>query len=172
MQSWTRVQVIILVAVLLFVGSCSSATPTSPLSPLATPTVEPTSTGTEPATATPQPPVALLEGLPFSLDEPLTAGSTQVSGTGPVGVPIIISDLTLMGEVLGRGTVGSDGLFDIELGTPLVVNHRIGILLDGESTEFEFTQPILDELETSFKGDEAISLPRIGAAFDAASVVP
>jgi len=113
----------------------------------------------------------LVEGLPFSLDEPLTEGDTQVSGTGPIGVPILIADLTFVGEVMGKGTIDSDGQFDIPLGTPLITNHRIGILLDSETTEFEFTQEILDQLE-AFKGEEAINLPRIGQAYDAASVVP
>ncbi len=169
MKSWTRVQAIILVLVLLFLAGCSTATPDSQSSPLPTPGAPPASP--EQASPTAATPSVLVEGLPFSLDKPLTNGDTEVSGTGPIGVPILIADLTIMGEVMGRGTIDSDGLFDIALGTPLITNHRIGILLDPETTEFEFTTEILDQIQT-FKGEGAINLPRIGLAYDAASVVP
>jgi len=168
MKSRTRVQGITLIVALLLLVGCSSATLESPLSPLPTPTTEALTTSSE---STSQPPAVLVEGLPFSLDEPLKAGDSEVSGTGPIGVPIVISDLTYVGEVLGRGTVDSDGRFDIQVAPPLVLNHRIGILLDGESTEFEFTQEVLDQLE-AFKGEETILLPRIGIVYGAASVVP
>lgn len=175
MKQRTQVLGIIIVAAIFVVG-CSSTTPTSQVSPLATPatvSVEPTSFDSAlptPEEASPGETV-LVEGLVFSLDEPLTAGDTEVTGTGPKGIPIVIADLTLMGEVMGRGTIGPDGRFEIQIAPPLIVNHRIGVMLDAESIELEFTQEVLDQLET-FKGKNAITIPRIGAVFDAASVVP
>jgi hypothetical protein len=114
---------------------------------------------------------ASLNGPVFSLDEPLHEGATEVTGSGPQGIPISIADLTLMGESLGRGSVGPDGRFTIPVTPPLIVNHRIGILLDDQTTGFYFSEEILAQLE-ALRGDNAITVPRIGTAYDAASVKP
>ena len=112
-----------------------------------------------------------LEGSIFSIGEPLRQDATEVTGTGPQGIPISIADLTLMGEVLGRGKVDTDGRFAISVTPPLIANHRIGIMLDDQNTELYFTEELLAQLE-AFRGDNAITIPRIGAAYDAASVQP
>lgn len=104
----------------------------------------------------------------FSLDEPLLEGDTQVSGTGPYDLPITIVDVTLMGEVLGRGTVGSEGHFEIEVEPPLIANHRIGIMIDEDAID-EYTEELLRRLDDG-TGDDAITLPRIGKIYDAATV--
>ncbi len=112
-----------------------------------------------------------LEGSSFSISEPLRQDATEVTGTGPQGIPITIADLTLMGEVLGRGMIGPDGRFTISVTPPLIANHRIGIMLDDQNTELYFTEELLAQLE-AFRGDNAIIVPRIGAVYDAASVQP
>ena len=146
-------------SMLLIVGCGSSLTPTTGVSPLPTPA------GQEPAGS------VVLQGPLFSLDEPLTAGQVVVSGQGPERMTIAVADITYMGEVLGRGRIGRDGLFRIELKSPLIENHRIGIMLDLEATEIQYTAEMLAELER-FRGDGAITIPNVGEAYDAASVKP
>jgi hypothetical protein len=107
-------------------------------------------------------------GLVFSIDEPLSHDATTVSGTGPQGISIVIADLTMMGEVLGKGEIGPDGRFTIPVSPPLITNHRIGIMLD---TAAQYTQDVIAQLD-SLRGDNAIALPRIGNVYDAASVKP
>ena len=146
-------------SMLLIVGCGSSLTPTTGVSPLPTPA------GQEPAGS------VVLQGPLFSLDEPLTAEQVVVSGQGPERMTIAVADITYMGEVLGRGRIGRDGLFRIELKSPLIENHRIGIMLDLEATEIQYTAEMLAELER-FRGDGAITIPNVGEAYDAASVKP
>jgi hypothetical protein len=112
-----------------------------------------------------------LEGPAFSLNEPLIQNGTEVSGVGPEGIPIIIADVTLMGEILGRGQIGADETFSIAVDPPLIVNHRIGIMLDPQPMDFTYTQELLDALE-ALRGDNAITIPRVGEVYDAASVQP
>ena len=151
--------VVLVLSMLLLVGCGSSLTPTTDISPLPTPT------GQEPAAT------IALQGPLFSLDEPLTAGQLFASGQGPERMTIAVTDITYVGEVLGRGRIGRDGLFRIELESPLILNHRIGIMLDLEATEIQYTAEMLAELER-FRGDGAITIPNVGEAYDAASVKP
>lgn len=143
----------------LVVSACGSPapTPTSPISPLPTPagTVGPVT----------------LEGPVFSINQPLKKGATQVSGIGPYGVPINIVDVTLLGQILGRGQIGSDGRFNISVQPPLIVNHRIGIMLDTQSTALPLTPDVLAQLQR-FLGPNAITIPQVGELYDAASVQP
>ena len=148
------------VGILLVIG-CGTppAVPTTFVSPL------PTLAGAGPTQSD------LPQGPLFSLDEPLKAGDVQVTGQGPRGMTIAIADITYMGEVLGRGRIGEDGRFSVEIGPPLIVNHLTGIMLDATATEIQYTPELLAALER-FRGDNAITLPRVGEAYDAASVQP
>lgn len=94
-----------------------------------------------------------------------------MSGTGPAQVGLLVVDVTLMGEVLGRGQVGEDGRFSIPVQPPLIVNHRIGLMLDDQSPGIVQTQGALDQLE-QFGGESAITIPRVGKIYAAASVKP
>lgn len=151
--------VVILAVTIGVVSSCRSALPstTSPISPL-------------PVAESPLPVVpVLLDGPVFSINEPLSQGDTEVSGTGPQGMAIVIADITLMGEILGGGRIGSDGYFTISVEPPLIVNHRIGIMLDTRVTDIQYTEELLARLE-DFRGDNAITIPHIGRIYDATSV--
>jgi hypothetical protein len=53
----------------------------------------------------------------------------------------------------------------------LISNHRIGITLDATATDIRYTEAFLADLER-FAGDNAITIPRVGRLYDAASVVP
>ena len=176
---------LLLLVATAWIAGCQAepATPTPAVSPLAAP--EGTTASSPPATPAPEDvtsalptpqgsPLAQpapLEGPRFSIDEPLREDDTEVRGTGPEGLPIVIADVTLMGEVLGAGKIGSDGRFSISVSPPLVANHRIAIMLDVQTGEIQYTEELLQQLE-AFKGDNAIVIPHIGALYDAASVQP
>lgn len=156
----------ILVATVVLTVQCGQASPAptptpgeSPLSPLLV-DVSPIDG-----------PAVVLEGPPFSIDEPLGAGDKMVSGTGPAQVGILVVDVTLMGEVLGRGQIGKDGQFSIAVQPPLIVNHRIGLMLDDQSPGIVQTQQAVEQL-VRFDGKNAIIIPRVGKLYDAASVKP
>jgi hypothetical protein len=148
-KGWLGVPLVLMLAVLV---GCQAepGTPTSPSSPLPTPP---------------------LGGLAFSIDEPLSQGDANVSGMGPQNIPITIVDVTLMGQVLGRGSMDTDGHFVIPVDPPLIVNHRIGIMLDEQTTEIQYTAELLAQIEAA-RGDNAITIPQIGRVYDAASVQP
>jgi hypothetical protein len=119
-------------------------------------------------------PAIVLQGLAFSIEEPLQEGGEMVSGTGPAQVGLLVVDVTLMGEVLGRGQVGEDGRFSIPVQPPLILNHRIGLMLDEQSPGIVGSAQIqgaIDQLD-QFSGVNAITIPRIGRIYDAATVKP
>ena len=104
---------------------------------------------------------------PFRLNKPVVAGVTEVSGSGPEGVPIMIVDITLMGNILGQGIIGDDGTFVILVPT-LEKDHRIGVALDN----LEATPWSTADFTEAYAGDEAYMSPLIGAFFDTALVQP
>jgi hypothetical protein len=65
----------------------------------------------------------------FKLD-PLTAGSTQVTGQGPVGFTLVVVDSTFGGMILGTGKPDAGGNFRIQLNKPLEKGHLIGLTVD------------------------------------------
>lgn len=140
------------------VGCAATSTPTafvSPVSPLATNSVLPTPVAEE------------SPGDVFRIDEPLEAGDVRVSGSGPADLPIVVADLTLMGEVLGRGTIGGDGDFELQV-TELITNHRVGIMLDPQMVEV-YTADLLARIE-ELVGEGAIVLPHIGRVYASSTV--
>lgn len=141
------------------------STPASAASPLPTPAEAVPADGS-PA-PTPDLPQEML--VPFRLEKPLRAGDTQIRGSGPPGVPIIIANITLMGEQIVFGEIGPDGRFDFELSNPLEENYRIGLALGdmtGKSwTEETFRHPM-------FHGDEAQTVPQAGFYYDSSQVQP
>jgi hypothetical protein len=170
---------VILVLAALWVASCKSASPSpassgAPLTPAETTatSIPAVSTDFSSPLATPVSPLptgtAASGDLVFSIDEPLVKDANTVSGTGPAGMSIVIADLTLMGQALGWGEIGPDGRFSIPVSPSLIANHRIGIMLD---TEVQYTADMIARLD-ALLGDNAITLPRIGQVYDAASVKP
>lgn len=115
------------------------------------------------------------QGLPeemlvaFRLEKPLRAGDTVVRGLGPQNVPIVLADVTFMGEPIVFGTIGADGTFAFELPAPLEEGHRIGLGLGdlGQTpwSEEDFRDPRL-------YGDEALSVPNVGFFYDTNLVAP
>jgi len=103
----------------------------------------------------------------FSIDEPLLEGASVISGEGPSDLSISIVDVTLVGEVIGRGKIDERGRFNVEV-EPLIPNHRIGVMLDAQAIE-EYTESSIQELERHL-GDSSMMLPQIGRLYDTAMV--
>jgi hypothetical protein len=159
---------------------------TQPLSVMPTPAAIESTPVTEPRAPYPAPGEGGMaraypapEGLPvfsadepkFSLDEPLTADATGVSGQGPSGVEIAIVDVTLMAETLGTGMIGEDNAFTITVDPPLKADHLVGITvltIRGEEISAENVVSLYP-----FAGDQArdIPHPQIDLLWDTATVV-
>jgi len=62
----------------------------------------------------------------------IRAGDTIVRGFGPPGLSVSILNITLMGEFIGSGVVGTDGTFAVQV-DPLQALIRIGLHADIEN---------------------------------------
>lgn len=104
--------------------------------------------------------------VPFRLNKPVVVGIQEVSGSGPAGVPIMILDITFMGNILGEGTIKPDGTFNIQV-PKLEKNHRIGLTLGYlDGTEWipeDFYSP-------GFNGDNPLQVPMVDFFFDTAII--
>jgi hypothetical protein len=142
-----RLYVILLFALLLVTGSCTNR-PETPISPLSSQSVleSPPSTPESPAVP------------PLRFDEPLMEGATEVTGTGPAGVPILIVDVSLNTEI-GRGEVGPEGRFRVEVNPSLVYPNLIGVMLD-ESRSSPYTKEEIPCVE------RCRDQPLVGLLFD------
>ena len=104
---------------------------------------------------------------PFKLNKPVVEGATEISGTGPAGVPIMIVDITVMGNILGQGIISDDGTFVIQVPV-MEKDHRIGIALDN----LDGTQWTPDYFTEAYAGEEAYMSPMIGVFYDSVLVQP
>lgn len=135
--------------------ACGRASPEPQLSPLGpTPAVSPL------AHSPLQTPAAI---VPFSLDKPIQPGTERVRGNGPPGLPVVLVDVTMGGEILGFTTINEEGVFEFKLDNPLEAQHRIGVTL-GDLTGTD--RAYEDFYDKSFYGDEALSVPQVGFFFD------
>jgi len=103
------------------------------------------------------------EVVRFRLDLPLKAAATQVTGRGPVGLGIVVIDVTRGVSVIGTGQIGAEGTFVVDV-QPLIAGDRVGIMVDGQSSE-----KLGANLET-FWGEGGIQLPMFGDVFVSAMV--
>ena len=78
------------------------------------------------------------ESLRFLITEPVFEGSSSVLGTGVAATPIRIASISNVGETLGLGLVGSDGLFDISLSRPLNERETVAIMLQDGVSQSDF----------------------------------
>jgi hypothetical protein len=69
------------------------------------------------------------QGPEFTINRPININSSTVSGEGPAGLPIILVDVSEVGEVLAETIIDENGVFTFQLTTPLIQNHIIGIQL-------------------------------------------
>ncbi len=127
------------------------------------PTASPVTPGVSPLASAVAAPSAV---VPFRLERPIAAGATEVRGSGPAGVPIVIMDVTFMGEPLGTGTIGPDGKFVVNV-KPLPDGHRIGLalgVLDGTGWKPE------DFYLQGYYGPDAMQAPQVGFFHDTVMV--
>jgi hypothetical protein len=106
--------------------------------------------------------------VPFRLNKPISAVATTVTGTGPAGVPILLVDITLNGEILAKTTIGSDGQFTFTIEKTLISGNLIGIAL----SDLHLTKWVQANFSNEgFFGDAAKLVPMVGFFYDTAQVI-
>jgi hypothetical protein len=104
--------------------------------------------------------------VPFRIQKPVLAGTTQVTGTGPANVPVTLANLSLMGDILGESTIQPDCTYTIQLSKPLEKNTWIGITF----SNLKGTQWVPDDfLNPAFRSEGAQQVPQVGFFFDTAT---
>ena len=146
---------ILLMFILVGCGPADVAlVPTAVVTPL--PDAYPATTSLPPEAYPPPMPTART-GTLLALDKPIRAGDTVVSGVGPASLPVVISNITFLGEQLGAGVIGDDGIFSIEV-SQVPSSIRIGLTADIGS---------IGLMESDIRpGDDAISVPEVGYFYD------
>jgi hypothetical protein len=104
--------------------------------------------------------------VPFQLDRPLRAGATEISGSGPEGILIVLEDVSFMGAFVGSGTTDESGRFQVTFSEPLESRHRIGLTIDVGGTSWTPD----DFSSEAFHGEEALLVPQVGFYYDTAMV--
>ncbi len=157
-----RAKYIVIIFLTLFTlgfSACAGPLPTSPfsspISPIPTPEEESTTS------------IYQITGPNFEIDKPVLPEATKITGQGPIGIPIIIVDMTMMGAPLGNGTIGPDGKFVVQLNKPAIENHLLGIQI---GPDFQFTTPEIAEQLLAKKGPGFRNYPQVGLAYDTAIV--
>jgi hypothetical protein len=100
----------------------------------------------------------------FSIDEPVVAGDLEVTGQGPVGVPLQLVNISSGGKVLSSTTIDKNNYFKFSLAKPLKDGHIIGIQLAAAKNPDTWL-----ELWAQ-RGDNARAIPRLGDFFDSTIV--
>lgn len=109
------------------------------------------------------------KGPNFSLDRPLEAGATTVTGQAPGELSLAVVDVTFAGEILGTGRSDADGAFSITV-SPLPEGHTVGVTIssvEGDQTMEEFAVEYYP-----YRGEGYANVPNIGVFFDTAVVQP
>jgi len=118
-----------------------------------------------PSTANPGSTVKI---VPFRLNKPISAAATQVNGTGPAGVPILLVDITLNGEILANTTIGDDGQFIFTVDKPLINGNLIGVALSDLNRTKWVPANFSNE---GFFGDAPKQVPMVGFFYDTTQVI-
>lgn len=103
-------------------------------------------------------------GPDFFIDEPVRASDTVITGSGPANVPILLVNVSFVGELIASTVIDESGRFRFELEQPLQATHSIGLQL-GDITGTNF-------LESQFLYNENYyERPFIGIIFFMTTVV-
>lgn len=141
----------LLVVASVVLGSCSPQSTTSPLA-------------TTESFISPLPPTSeVKQGPVFTIDKPVLTGATEVTGSGPAGVPIRLVDVTEVGLELATTTIDENGRFVFRLAEGLPAGHSVGLQI-GDLTGTPFSE------EDFLYSDTYYDRPYIGVLFDIASV--
>jgi hypothetical protein len=103
------------------------------------------------------------KGPKFTISTPIVGGDTQITGTGPANVPIILIDVTQIDVILGDTTIDANGNFTFDLDMPLKSGHTIGLQI-GDLTGTNFNE------EDFMYSDSYYVRPLIGILLDMANV--
>jgi hypothetical protein len=104
------------------------------------------------------------QGPVFTINKPVKVSATEVTGTGPAKVPIVLVSVTNLGEQISSTVISNDGTFVFKLTAPLTVDTTVGIMLgDLSGTSFN----AMDFTVSATYYDR----PMIGILFDIAQVV-
>ncbi len=77
-------------------------------------------------------------GPDFNMEEPVKWDSLIVKGYGPAEVPLVLVDVSNMGERISQTVINKEGIFVFDLNEPLIKGHSIGIQLgDLTGTNFD-----------------------------------
>lgn len=94
----------------------------------------------------------------FQIERPVRADDTLVKGSGPAGIPVVIVNVTMLGDELGGGVIGADNRFAISV-PPLPSSIRIGLTVDDlTGTNYTIEEFYGDE----YKGEGALMVPMVG----------
>jgi hypothetical protein len=107
-----------------------------------------------------------VEVVPFKLNKPIVEGATEVTGTGPPNIPILLEDISFNGLILGQTVIREDGTFTFEV-EPLEKAHRLGLATD-DLTNTKWSEGNFED--PGFWGDEARNIPNIGFFYDTTNV--
>jgi hypothetical protein len=103
------------------------------------------------------------QGPKFTINSPVSHLDQFVRGTGPVGVPIKLVNVSEVGLVLSETVIQSDGTFEFVIVEPLVSGHMIGIQL-GDISGTNFNE------EDFLYSDTYYERPFVGLMFDMVTV--
>jgi hypothetical protein len=74
-------------------------------------------------------PAPAAQGPQFTINTPVSASDSQVTGKGPAGVPIKLINMSKSSELIGEVTIGSDGAFTVNAASKLIAGDRIALML-------------------------------------------
>lgn len=98
------------------------------------------------------------EGPEFTIDEPVSVSQTDVTGTGPAGVPITLINVDDGGTAIGETTIEEDGTYTIVVEDGLSANTMIALQLGNiEGTDLDPAQFMV--------GPGYLELPFVGRIF-------
>ncbi len=111
----------------------------------------------------PAPDASVRQGPQFTLNEPIKATDTQISGTGPANVPIKLLNMTQAGSLITETTIGTDGTFNVNVNGGFGAGDRIAITLGD-------TQGTVINPSDFVSGPGYQDFPLIGIVFDSVLV--
>ncbi len=105
----------------------------------------------------------------FRIDQPVSAGATEITGQAPPNTPLAVLDISYNGAVLGVGRSDDNGRFSVPV-TGLIEGNRIGLgigeLAPGQTIEQ------MAEFYFPYRGEGFMNIPNLGIYFDTALVAP
>lgn len=112
----------------------------------------------------PVPQVEYPEGPEFRMNVPVRSSDTQVSGTGPAGVPINLINVEDNGTVIGQTTIAEDGTYTVDVTGNMGPSQMIAVTL-GDISDTDLQR------ENFIQGPGYVELPFVGRIFTSTVVI-